>query len=120
MKRAAAADKHLGLQMTLAQSWSPSGIGGGFNSLFVRLLGFGVREWAPTRQSQTHQAPLTAKGDQAYGSPSVRNRPNPALEGSVHPACEHQAPRRALGQQAPSQEGPGTGRTPAQAAQPGS
>lgn len=62
MKRAAATDKHLGLQMTLAQSWSPSGIGGGFNSLFIRLLGFGVQEWAPTQQSQTHQASLKAKG----------------------------------------------------------
>lgn len=62
MKRAAAADEHLRLQMTLAQSWSLSGIRGRFNSILIRLLGFGVRERAPTRQSRTHRASLKAKG----------------------------------------------------------
>lgn len=48
MKRAAATDKHLGLQMTSAQRWSPNPIRGGFNSPLIRLLGFGVQEQAPT------------------------------------------------------------------------
>ena len=116
MKRAAAADEHLGLQMTLAQSRSPRGIRGGFNSLLIRLLGFGAWERAPTRQSGTHRPSLNAKGTkhvdlhQSETGQILPQRARCTLLMSIKHPDELWV----------SQEGPGTGRTPVQAAQAGS